>query len=70
MRKFYLEILIYKKYLSNEIIDIVTYYDNINEIYLDYLNYDDYADLSALDSVDYYVCKRNDYILEKVKECV
>lgn len=67
--RFYLSIILYDRYLKDDIILLDLYYDSINEIIKDYIKYDN-STKALIESIIDYIELRKDFILEKINECI
>jgi len=67
--RFYLSIILYDRYLKNDVILLDLYYESINEIIKDYINYDN-NNKALIESIIDYIELRKDFILEKINECL
>lgn len=67
--RFYLSIILYDKYLRDDIILLDLYYDSINKIMADYLKHDN-NNKALIESINDYIEERKDFILETLNECI
>ena len=67
--RFYLSIILYDRYLRDDIILLDLYYDSINKIIKDYIKYDNNKK-ALIESINDYIELRKDFILENINECI
>lgn len=67
--RFYLSIILYDKYLRDDVILLDLYYDSINKIMKDYLKYDN-TNKALIESINDYIEERKDFVIETINECI
>lgn len=67
--QFYLSLILYDRYLKNDNVLLDMYINTIKDICKDYIKYDN-SKKPLIESVNDYIEKRKDFILENLNECI